>query len=93
MAKATSKARHLAGVAPDTVVRVCAKLNRKEYGFKRPGLPLVGIIWAAPLGQGVANLNASWMQTATVNENGGLGAGERVKRGTEGGVGDLACLP
>lgn len=45
-----------------------------------------------PLGQGVANLNAPSMQAATVNEHGGLGAGERVKRGTESGGGNLACL-
>lgn len=45
-----------------------------------------------PLGQGVANLNASWMHTVAMSEDGWLGVGKRGKCGTEGDRGDLASL-
>lgn len=36
--------------------------------FKKLRFYLVKVIWVVPLGQGVANSSASWIQTATVSE-------------------------
>lgn len=79
------------GVTPAIVVPVCTKPDPKEYGLKGLRLHLVEVIEAVPLGQGVANSNASWMQAATGSQMAGWGLG-RVKCGIEGGRGHLAGL-